>query len=215
MKLVNENEKIIETIKCDGEHATKLILTDMNLYIVQKMFGEKRCVYLSTAKIDRLFFELNRNAIYVEVENTIYPIVCEFKEAELRLICKKFKEIKKNRPLKVKESLFLSNIVEVLLDNNKKEDMATLSTATIEDREEEPGVPETMNTNPAESTISADNEPPKQEDNEVDLKSEVTTDNKATGTLHIKPTTVIETESLFSDLEDKPKKGLFSLRKKK
>lgn len=214
MKLVNENEKIIETIKCDGDNATKLILTDMNLYIVKKIFGEKRCVYLPTAKIDRLFFELNRNSMFVEVENVIYPIICNFKEKDLRLLCKKFKEIKKNRPLRiVVEDLFLSNIVDVLSDDIKKDNVENLSSEIIEKENNEEDTPSFKIKNTPESTRDTNDALLKQE-TEIS-ESKETLESKATGTLHIKPKTITETESLFSDLEDKPKKGLFSLRKKK
>lgn len=144
MKLVNPNETILATCKgyktvtINGEEVKrneKIILTDERMYFLVDELG-KVCKYVENKVIDRAFFGPQAQALMLEVEDCLYPFEIVAQEADLRALCKAFKEMKKNRCLVTKRDLFYhSSIVTVLQDEEKMK-------AFVESQEKLEDVPE-------------------------------------------------------------------------
>jgi len=133
MKLVNPNEKVLaqckgyKSVKVANEEVRrdeKIILTDERMYFLVDELG-KVCKYVDNKKISRIFFDIKINALIVESEDVNYPFEIVAEEADLRALCKAFKQMKKDRKIPMKRDLFYySPIMTILSEEPSDIDMS-------------------------------------------------------------------------------------------
>ena len=133
MKLVNPNEKVLaqlrgyKTVKIAGEAVNrdeKIILTDERMYFLVDELG-KVCKYIDNKKVDKIFFDSKINGLMLECEDIWYPFEIIADEADLRALCKAFKQMKKDRKIPIKRDLFYySPIMTILSEEPGNVDMS-------------------------------------------------------------------------------------------